>query len=231
MSMRGLVQVVMFLVPLAWLAWNLLRSRKWGLGLVFFAAASMFFGMALLMLFGSGRQSQVLSRNDGRLAYIDSHQSVFFERQPEPLLIPEGGRAYLEETSVTLLRAKDGRRIKQSSSPFTAWRVMLGTAGQSYEMDLLSDRARAQAKVEELNEFVRGDAPRMVLYESSSDGIWVMLFFGLLSYGMGLGAIGLGVMTIRPEPEPEKSWTPRWEQRWKQKKQPRTRKKKKRPGN
>lgn len=177
-----LLMATMFLLPLALLVWRAFRCESWTDGLILFAVLAVPLFMGVISLCGRVLQSRTLSRSEGRVAFVDFYEASFFEQQTEPIFLPEGAQAYLKEELKP-------RRVKQPgmSSTYTSYEVYLGSpAGPSHRMDGSADRAKAQAQADALNDFVRGDAPRMELLLNDGGGRGVMLFWGVFLYGLSL---------------------------------------------
>ncbi len=194
MSVRNLIMALMLLIPVGGWAWNTLRNRSfsWS-GLMLLAGGSMFMFLGAGLLFGlSVDPSRSLHRSEGRLTYVESYNGVVFDEQKEPILIiPEGPQAYLKEETVTSGPVKTKYRTIPART-YTLYRVLLGSPGPWHDIDSSEDRAEAQARLDELKDFLRGDAPRMVLHEESDEADWVLLMFGLMAYFMGMGVAALG---------------------------------------
>jgi hypothetical protein len=211
MSVRGLVQIALILIPVAWGVWNTLRGKSRGRGLMLLVGGTAFLLMGVGLLFGrSYPPARSLHRSEGRLTYVETYEAVLFPEQTEPIPIPEGAQATLEQGTVTQAAAKT-KYGPRPARTYTLYSVLLGPPGPWQQIYTSEDLDEAQARLDELKEFLRGDAPRMVLSGDPDSGMdWLMLCFGLMAYLMGAFVIYLGAMvshddsTSGPETSPKR---------------------------
>ena len=104
---------------------------------------------------------------------------MLLPEQMPPIPIPEGAQASLTQGTVTQRATKTRYGSTPSAhTPSTAsCSDPLAPGSSSTRLERLDD---AQARLDELKDFLRGDAPRLVISGNPDGGMdWVMLIFGL----------------------------------------------------
>ncbi|AKJ00563.1 hypothetical protein ATI61_10427 [Archangium gephyra] len=194
MPVRNLIQLVLLVVPVVWAVWNFLgnKRRSWRMGLALFAGGTALLLMGVGLLFGrSYPPARSLHRSEGRLTYVETYEAVLLPEQMPPIPIPEGAQASLTQGTVTQ-RATKTRYGEHPERTYTLYSVLLGPPGPWQQLYMSESLDDAQARLEELKDFLRGDAPRLVISGNPDGGMdWVMLLFGLVAYLMGAGVLAL----------------------------------------
>ena len=189
-----LVPLTLLLVPVAWLCWRLTRSGAWGAGWQFLPGSLLFLGMGVFCLCFRFHVTRVVYRSGEGLAVIDGYTAPLFDEWTEPFHVSPS--AYVME--------EQKKFHSRSSGTYTSHEVYVGAPGHSRQLEGFRERAQAQALVDEVHAFARGNAPRMEFRRNSSDpdSDVVRAFMGGVGYLAGLGVLVLAHWVVPPGAKP-----------------------------
>jgi hypothetical protein len=194
-----LIPLTMLLLPVAWLSWRTVRTRKWNPGLPVLAGALMFLGMGVFCLCFTFHRARILERRQGVPVLVDYYSAPLYREESEPIPLPPDTSVYVAE--------EPKKFHSRSSGTYTSHEVYLRAPGGPHRLEGFRDRAKALALVDEVGGFMKGHAPRVEFpqpggnMDNTDDMEAVRAFMGALGYLAGLGLIALGTVLLR-EPVP-----------------------------
>jgi hypothetical protein len=189
------IPLTMLLLPVAWLSWRTVRTRKWDTGLPVLAGALMFLGMGVFCLCFTFHRARVLERRQGVPVLVDHYTAPLYREESEPISLPPDASAYVAE--------EPKKFHSRSSGTYTSHEVYLRAPGGPHRLKGFRERAAAQALVDEVGGFMKGHSPRVELQQADDnldDMEAVRAFMGALGYLAGLGLIALGSVMLREGP-------------------------------